>query len=195
VSRKPGHRIRLEMSSRDFPQFAPNSNTGETFGTSAKWQKATQTILHDAAHPSAVIVPVIQAGGSSPALNAGERSTKSQRSWRDLRSSADRFPLNHRISLRNFPVAMGEWRLFRGSFLVSESGLFSFGCSESRLSDRCGLLWTAIDIPMAHRPRKFVGPVSEGANPAFFYRSEVPMLVARVAGRLFLLPKVIAPII
>jgi putative CocE/NonD family hydrolase len=67
---KLGHRIRLEISSSDFPQFAPNSNTGETFGTSAKWQKATQTILHDAAHPSAVILPMIPAGAGGPALDA-----------------------------------------------------------------------------------------------------------------------------
>jgi putative CocE/NonD family hydrolase len=67
---KPGHRIRLEISSSDFPQFAPNPNTGEPFGTSDKWQKAEQTILHDAAHPSAVILPVIPAGMSGPALDA-----------------------------------------------------------------------------------------------------------------------------
>jgi putative CocE/NonD family hydrolase len=67
---KPGHRIRLEISSSDFPQFDPNPNTGETFATSDKWQKAEQTILHDAAHPSAVILPVIPAGMSGPALDA-----------------------------------------------------------------------------------------------------------------------------
>jgi predicted acyl esterase len=49
----------LEISSSDFPQFAPNPNTGEPFGHSATTQIATQTILHDAAHPSAVVLPVI----------------------------------------------------------------------------------------------------------------------------------------
>lgn len=57
----PGHRIRVEISSSDFPQFAPNPNTGALFGVSAKWQKATQTILHDRDHPSAVNLPVIPA--------------------------------------------------------------------------------------------------------------------------------------
>jgi uncharacterized protein len=66
---KAGHRIRIEISSSDFPQFAPNPNTGKPFGTSTDWQKATQTILHDADHPSAVILPVIPAGGSGPALD------------------------------------------------------------------------------------------------------------------------------
>ncbi len=63
---RAGHRIRVEISSSDFPQFAPNPNTGEPFGVSAKWQKATQTILHDAQHPSAIVLPVIPAGASGP---------------------------------------------------------------------------------------------------------------------------------
>jgi hypothetical protein len=54
-----GERIRLEISSSDFPQFAPNPNTGEAFGRSARWQSAEQTIYHDAAHPSSVTLPVI----------------------------------------------------------------------------------------------------------------------------------------
>ena len=58
----PGHRIRIDISSSDFPQFAPNPNTGAPFGVSAKWQTATQTILHDPEHPSSVTLPVIPAG-------------------------------------------------------------------------------------------------------------------------------------
>ncbi|MCV7217097.1 CocE/NonD family hydrolase [Mycobacterium crocinum] len=58
-----GDRIRLEVSSSDYPQFAPNPNTGDRFGQSAATLPATQTILHDAAHPSAVVIPVIPAGG------------------------------------------------------------------------------------------------------------------------------------
>lgn len=54
----PGHRIRVEISSSDYPQFDPNPNTGESFGTTTQWRKATQTIVHDAAHPSALILPV-----------------------------------------------------------------------------------------------------------------------------------------
>jgi putative CocE/NonD family hydrolase len=56
---RAGDRIRLEISSSDYPQFAPNPNTGEPFGTSAATVPATQTILHDAAHPSIITVPVI----------------------------------------------------------------------------------------------------------------------------------------
>ena len=54
-----GDRIRLEISSSDYPQFAPNPNTGAPFGRDAAARTATQTILHDAAHPSALTLPVI----------------------------------------------------------------------------------------------------------------------------------------
>jgi putative CocE/NonD family hydrolase len=54
-----GDRIRLEISSSDYPQFAPNPNTGAPFGDSAAVQTATQTILHDSGHPSAITLPVI----------------------------------------------------------------------------------------------------------------------------------------
>jgi uncharacterized protein len=54
-----GDRIRIEISSSDYPQFAPNPNTGEPFGQDAASQPATQTILHDAAHLSKVTMPII----------------------------------------------------------------------------------------------------------------------------------------
>nr|WP_225952433.1 CocE/NonD family hydrolase [Mycobacterium sp. OAS707] len=56
---RKGDRIRLEISSSDYPQFAPNPNTGAPFGENAAVQTAVQTILHDAAHPSAITLPVI----------------------------------------------------------------------------------------------------------------------------------------
>ncbi len=57
-----GHRIRLEISSSDFPQFAPNPNTGARFGTSTKWITAKQTIIHDSRHPSALTLACYSAG-------------------------------------------------------------------------------------------------------------------------------------
>jgi len=56
---RAGDRIRLEISSSDYPQFAPNPNTGEPFGQSTATVPATQTILHDATHPSSITLPVI----------------------------------------------------------------------------------------------------------------------------------------
>ncbi len=57
-----GERIRLEISSSDFPQYAPNPNTGAPFGQNSELRTARQTILHDAAHPSTLTLPVIPAG-------------------------------------------------------------------------------------------------------------------------------------
>jgi uncharacterized protein len=54
-----GHRIRLEVSSSNFPRFDRNLNTGKVAATDAEIVKATNTILHDAAHPSALILPVV----------------------------------------------------------------------------------------------------------------------------------------
>jgi putative CocE/NonD family hydrolase len=56
---RSGDRIRLEISSSDYPQFAPNPNTGAPFGENAAVQPATQTIMHDGGHPSAITLPVI----------------------------------------------------------------------------------------------------------------------------------------
>lgn len=56
---KAGHRIRLDVTSASFPRWDRNPNTGDDFGVSAEMRQARQTILHDAAHPSHVILPVI----------------------------------------------------------------------------------------------------------------------------------------
>ena len=53
-----GHRIRIEVSSSNFPQFDRNPNTGNPFGLDAETQKATQTIFHDREHPSHVVLPI-----------------------------------------------------------------------------------------------------------------------------------------
>jgi putative CocE/NonD family hydrolase len=55
----PGHKIRVEISSSNFPRFDRNLNTGEPFGTGTKMVKATQTIYHDDGHPSHILLPVI----------------------------------------------------------------------------------------------------------------------------------------
>ena len=62
---KKGHIIRLEVSSSNFPRFDSNLNTGADQATSREFVSATNTILHDAEHPSALLVPVIPAGGAA----------------------------------------------------------------------------------------------------------------------------------
>jgi hypothetical protein len=56
---RTGDRIRLEISSSDYPEFAPNPNTGAPFGMDGATRTAVQTILHDREHQSAVTLPVI----------------------------------------------------------------------------------------------------------------------------------------
>jgi len=56
---KAGHRIRLYVSSSNFPRFNRNLNTGEAVNGSTRVVKANQRIYHDAQHPSALVLPVI----------------------------------------------------------------------------------------------------------------------------------------
>ena len=63
---KKGHILRLEVSSSNFPRFDRNLNTGAVQATSREFAPATNTILHDAEHPSALLLPVIPAGAAAP---------------------------------------------------------------------------------------------------------------------------------
>jgi putative CocE/NonD family hydrolase len=54
-----GHKIRLEVSSSNFPRFDRNLNTGKSAADSATFVKATNAILHDSEHPSALVLPVV----------------------------------------------------------------------------------------------------------------------------------------
>jgi putative CocE/NonD family hydrolase len=54
-----GHRIRLEVSSSNFPRFDRNLNSGKRAADSSESVKATNTILHDGEHPSVLMLPVV----------------------------------------------------------------------------------------------------------------------------------------
>lgn len=56
---RAGHRIRLEVASSNHPRFDRNPNTGESTATSARMVKATNVVLHDRQHPSALVLPVV----------------------------------------------------------------------------------------------------------------------------------------
>ncbi len=58
----PGHRIRLEVSSSNFPRFDRNSNTGGVIASETRdqYQAAVNRVFHDAAHPSQCILPIIE---------------------------------------------------------------------------------------------------------------------------------------
>jgi hypothetical protein len=54
-----GHTLRLEISSSNFPRFNRNLNNGKSNNGGEQPQKATNIILHDAKHPSALLLPVV----------------------------------------------------------------------------------------------------------------------------------------
>ncbi|HEY4884315.1 MAG TPA: CocE/NonD family hydrolase, partial [Myxococcales bacterium] len=56
---KAGHKIRLEISSSNFPHYVRNQNTREDVGSSNRMQTAQQTILHDDDYPSHLALPVV----------------------------------------------------------------------------------------------------------------------------------------
>lgn len=62
---KRGHRIRLDVSSSNFPRFDINPNTGEPLNNNRRSQLAENTIYLDAKHPSQIILPVTPSATTS----------------------------------------------------------------------------------------------------------------------------------
>ena len=56
---KKGHRVRVDVSSSNFPRFDVNPNTGEPLNDNRRTQPAVNTLHHDQNHPSQIILPVI----------------------------------------------------------------------------------------------------------------------------------------
>lgn len=56
---RQGHILRLEVSSSNFPRFDRNLNTGEEAASATRFVSATNTIFHDAEHPSTLVLPVV----------------------------------------------------------------------------------------------------------------------------------------
>src|SRR6266481_3991319 len=54
-----GHKLRLEVSSSNFPRFDRNLNTGEEQAGATRMSKAANVIYHDKAHPSALVLPLV----------------------------------------------------------------------------------------------------------------------------------------
>lgn len=55
---KKGHRLRIDISSSNFPRFDVNPNTGEPLGQHRRMTIADNTIYHDASRPSHVVLPL-----------------------------------------------------------------------------------------------------------------------------------------
>ena len=58
---KRGHRIRVDVSSSNFPRFDVNPNTGEPLNDNRRREVAINTVHHDAEHPSHIVLPVVPA--------------------------------------------------------------------------------------------------------------------------------------
>jgi putative CocE/NonD family hydrolase len=56
---KAGHRIRLEISSSNFPHYDRNPNTGRRSGLDGELAVANQIIHHSPEHPSKVVLPIM----------------------------------------------------------------------------------------------------------------------------------------
>jgi putative CocE/NonD family hydrolase len=54
-----GHRIRLEVSSSNFPRFERNLNTGGNNYDETAWKVAENVVHHDKDHPSYLMLPII----------------------------------------------------------------------------------------------------------------------------------------
>lgn len=59
-----GHRIRLDISSSNFPRFDINPNTGEPLNDNRRSQVAENTVYLDTKHASQIILPIIPAEAS-----------------------------------------------------------------------------------------------------------------------------------
>ena len=55
----PGERIRLEVSSSNFPRFDRNLNTGGPLGTESVGRPAVQRVWHGGTRPSHLVLPII----------------------------------------------------------------------------------------------------------------------------------------
>ena len=56
---KAGHRLRVDVSSSNFPRFDRNPNTGAPLGQDSRLEAARQTVHHSAEYPSHILLPVI----------------------------------------------------------------------------------------------------------------------------------------
>ncbi|MGZ3617028.1 MAG: CocE/NonD family hydrolase [Ktedonobacteraceae bacterium] len=56
---RAGHRIRLDVTSSNFPRWDRNPNTGHEFGVDSELAVAYQTILHDPEHSSYIVLPIV----------------------------------------------------------------------------------------------------------------------------------------
>jgi len=73
ISIAKGNRLRVEVSSSNFPKYSRNPNTGERAEFATHFKPVTQTVFHSSAYPSHIVLPVIgipDAGDPAPASSS-----------------------------------------------------------------------------------------------------------------------------
>jgi putative CocE/NonD family hydrolase len=62
-----GHRIEVQVSSSNFPRFEKNLNNGKPYSAEGEARVATNSVHHDRAHPSRILLPLVPASdGKQP---------------------------------------------------------------------------------------------------------------------------------
>jgi len=72
---QPGQRIRLDITSSDFPNHDRNRNTAADPNADATLEVATQTIYHGGRHASKIVLPVIPSRAATQETPTALRST------------------------------------------------------------------------------------------------------------------------
>ena len=62
-----GHRIRVDISSSNFPRFDVNPNTGEPLNQNRSWRIARNSVYHDPQYQSRIVLPTVPAGSTRTA--------------------------------------------------------------------------------------------------------------------------------
>jgi predicted acyl esterase len=67
-----GSRVRLDVTSSDFPNFDRNHNTGGEDWAEDELRVANQTVFHDSSRPSRITLPVAASDALTPATWTGK---------------------------------------------------------------------------------------------------------------------------
>ncbi|MEU8131583.1 CocE/NonD family hydrolase [Micromonospora sp. NPDC049049] len=63
-----GHRLRVQVSGGAHPRWARNPGTGEPLGTAVTLRAGWRQVLHDPAHPSALLLPIVHSAPHQPPI-------------------------------------------------------------------------------------------------------------------------------
>ena len=73
---RPGHRVRMEISSSNFPRFDRNANTGRALSDETVLKRSQETVYHTRLYPSHVVLPVIPELTSTASSRYGAKRSR-----------------------------------------------------------------------------------------------------------------------